>query len=36
MTVAKRQRKEKTLENGRNENLRTGIRTSGETNCPTG
>ena len=36
MTVAKRQRKEKTRENGRKENLRIGIRTSGEKNCPTG
>ena len=36
MTVTKRQRKEKTRENGTKENLRTGVRTSGETKCSTG
>ena len=36
MTVAKRQRKEKTCKNGTKENLRTDIRTSGESNHPTG
>ena len=36
MTVTKRQRKEKTHENGTKENLRTGVRTSGETKCSTG
>ena len=32
--VAKRQRKEKACENGTKENLRTGVRTSGETKSP--
>ena len=34
MAVAKRQRKEKACENGTKENLRTGVRTSGETKSP--
>ena len=34
MAVAKRQRKEKACENGTEENLRTGVRTSGETKSP--
>ena len=36
MTVSKRQRKERNRENGTKENLRTALRTSGETNCFTG
>ena len=36
MVVAKRQRNEETCENGTKENLRTGVRTSGETNSPPG
>ena len=36
MALAKRQRKEKAHENGTKENLRTGVRTSDETNNPPG
>ena len=36
MAVAKRQRKKKACENGTIENLRTRVRTSGETNSPSG
>ena len=34
MVVAKRQRKEKACESGTKENLRTGVRISGEKNSP--
>ena len=36
MAVAKRQRKEKACKNGTKENPRTKVRTSGETNSPSG
>ena len=36
MAVAKRQRKENARKNGTKENLRTGVRTSGERNSPPG
>ena len=36
MAVAKRQRKEKACENGTKDNLRTGVRTSGDANSPPG
>jgi len=36
MAVAKRQRKGKTHKNGTKENLRSIVRTSGETNSPPG
>ena len=36
MVVAKRQRKEKACENGTKDNLRTGVRTSGDANSPPG
>ena len=36
MVVAKRQRKEKACESGTKENLRTGVRISGEKNSPPG